>query len=272
MSGLVTLHGLPHETETTADGAAMYARIGWKVFPCIGKQPAIGDGFKGASSDPVIIGDWWQRFPTANVGWAVPVGWFALDVDPRHGGDASLRELEREHEPLPWTLRAKTGGGGEHWIYRVPAGVEIRQMAGFRPGLDTRLGGRGYLLVSPSIHPETKRPYSWYCHFEPTEPPAWLVDIIKAPPKPEAKPYTPPASTWAEASGRKRKALAALEGMAKRMAGAAEGGRNDLLNWCWFKMAEYRDVVPLSETAATLRQAAIAAGLSETEADKVLRR
>ncbi len=174
MSGLVTLHGLPHETDTPAEGAALYASLGWQVFPCKGKQPITSDGFKGASADPAKVATWWQANPTANVGWALPAGWFALDVDPRHGGDASLLALQREHEPLPWTLRAHTGGGGEHWIYRVPAGVEIRQMAGFRPGLDTRLGGRGYLLVCPSVHPETGKPYRWYATVEPTEPPAWL--------------------------------------------------------------------------------------------------
>ncbi len=271
MSGLLTLHGLPHETDSTAEGATLYASLGWQVFPCAGKRPINADGFKGASADSESVAAMWQANPTANVGWAVPVGWFALDVDPRHGGDVSLRELEREHEPLPWTLRAKTGGGGEHWIYRVPAGVEIRQMAGFRPGLDTRLGGRGYLLVCPSVHPETGKPYRWYATLEPTEPPAWLVDIVKAPPAPPPVVYTPP--TFGRAlDSRGRMARAALAAMAKRMAESTKGGRNDLLNWCWFKMAAYQDVVPLSETAYELRQAALASGLAEREIEKVLRR
>lgn len=271
MSGLVTLHGLPHETDTTADGAAMYARLGWQVFPCAGKQPITSDGFKGASADPERVSAMWQANPTANVGWAVPVGWFALDVDPRHGGDVSLRELEREHEPLPWTLRAKTGGGGEHWIYRVPAGVEIRQMAGFRPGLDTRLGGRGYLLVSPSVHPETKQPYRWYAEVEPTDPPAWLVDIVRAPPAPPPRaPYVPPTASR-EMDKRRRYALAALKGCADDVRASAKGGRNDALNKAWFRMAQLRDVIGEQEARDALLDAALTVGLSENEARKVLR-
>jgi hypothetical protein len=95
--------------------------------------------------------------------------------------------------------------------------------------------------------------------------------MLKVPPLEAPKPYTPPVGAWLEASGRERKARAALAGMAKRMAAEGEGTRNDLLNWCWFKIAEYRDVVPSAEAADVLRAAAVAAGLSEAEADKVLR-
>jgi hypothetical protein len=267
---LVALNGLPHHEDTTLDGAAMYARIGWQVFPCAGKQPITSDGFKGASADPERVAAMWRANPTANVGWAVPVGWFALDVDPRHGGDASLLELQREHGPLPWTLRAKTGGGGEHWIYRVPAGVEIRQMAGFRPGLDTRLGGRGYLLVSPSIHPETKQPYRWYCHAEPVDPPAWLVEMLRAPKAEPRAPYTPPTASR-EMDKRRRYALAALKGCAEDVRAAGKGGRNDALNKAWWRMQQFRDAVSLDESRAALADAAAAIGLPDGETARTLR-
>ena len=39
-----------------------------------------------------------------------------LDIDPRHDGDSSLAELERDHE-FPSTWRVLTGGGGEHIIF-----------------------------------------------------------------------------------------------------------------------------------------------------------
>lgn len=271
MSGLVTIHGLPHESDSCATGASMYAALGWSVFPCAGKQPLTPDGFKGASALPGGVEAMWQAHPQANVGWALPTGWFALDVDPRHGGDVSLLELQREHEPLPWTLRAKTGGGGEHWIYRVPAGVEIRQMAGFRPGLDTRLGGRGYLLVAPSIHPETRQPYRWYVEVEPTEPPAWLIEIIRAPPAPAPRaPYVPPSSSR-EADGQRRYALAALKGCADAVRNAGKGQRNNELNKAWFRMAQLRGAISRGEVEDALLDAALAVGLTEREARAVMR-
>lgn len=271
MSGLVTLRGLPHESDSPAEGAAAYAAIGWSVFPCIGKQPGLKDGFKGASCDPVTVAEWFKSGLGLNVGWALPAGWFALDVDPRHGGDVSLLRLQREYGALPWTLRAKTGGGGEHWIYRVPAGVEIRQMAGFRPGLDTRLGGRGYLLVCPSIHPETKQPYRWYAHIEPTDPPSWLVDMVKAPPPPPPRPAYVPPSASREMDKRRKYALAALKGCAEDVRQSGKGQRNNALNKAWFRMATFKDVISESEARDALLDAALTVGLTESEARKVLR-
>jgi hypothetical protein len=267
---LTAINWLPHHEDTQADGAAMYAANGWAVFPCAGKSPVTSDGFKGASALPGAVEAMWQAHPQANVGWALPIGWFALDVDPRHGGDMSLLALQREHEPLPWTLRAHTGGGGEHWIYRVPAGVELRQMAGFRPGLDTRLGGRGYLLVAPSVHPETKQPYRWHVCVEPTDPPAWLVEIIRAP-KVEPRPaYVPPTAS-AEADRQRRYALAALKGCAEAVRNAGEGQRNNELNKAWYRMAQLRGAVDRAEVEAALMDAAITVGLTEREARAVMR-
>jgi hypothetical protein len=267
---LVSLNWLYVNGDSPRDAAVLYAKNGWAVFPCIGKQPLTSTGFKDGTTDVEKVAALWRSNPSANIGWSLPVGWFAVDVDPRHDGDKSLRALEREHGPLPHTLRARTGGGGEHWIYLVPKGVEIRQMAGFRPGLDTRLGGRGYLLIAPSIHPDTKKHYEWAMAVFPTDPPSWLVDILKAPPAPPQVAYTPPVSGRAF-DGRERKARAALIGMAKLMANAGDGERNNLLNWCWFKMAGYRDVVSANEIAAELRAAALSAGLPEREIEKVLR-
>jgi hypothetical protein len=267
----VNLDWLPSPSENKSAGALLYAGHGWNVFPCRGKQPYTSHGLKDATSDPEEVARMWRQWPDANVGWPVREGWIALDVDPRHDGDKSLRELQREHGPLPMTLRAITGSGGEHWIFRVPSGVELRQLAGIRPGLDTRLGGRGYLLVSPSVHPDTGKAYRWLAAVEPVGLPAWLVDMLKAPPRVALVPYSPPPAWWLANSGRERKARKALAGMARLMAEAAEGGRNDLLNWCWFKMHEYRDVVSPSDIAAELRAAALASGLSEAEIAKVLR-
>jgi len=57
----------------------------------------------------------WQKHLGAGIG--IPTGeqsgWLVLDIDPRHGGDASLTALIEEHGG-EWlhTMQARTGGGG----------------------------------------------------------------------------------------------------------------------------------------------------------------
>lgn len=266
----MTLVWLPIEIDSMAEAALMYARNGWPVFPCQGKRPITQDGFKGATIDQEAISRTWAGNPGANIGWPLRASWFALDVDPRHGGDKSLRDLERQHGPLPNTLRAITGSGGEHWIFRVPDGVEIRQLAGFREGLDTRVGGRGYLLVAPSVHPETGKGYRWMTSIDPVDPPAWLVEIVKAPSVPPRAPYKPPTATR-EMDRRRRYALAALRGCADEVREAGKGQRNDTLNRAWFRMAQLRDAVSRDEAQVALLEAALQVGLPEKEALAVMR-
>ena len=103
-----------------------------------------------------------------------------LDVDPRHGGDHSLRQLEDRHGPLPLTWRAFTGGGGEHVYFRAPEGVEIRNNAGrLGPGLDVR-GVGGYVVAPPSIHISGNQ-YVWNVDHHPDEVPlAALPEFLTA--------------------------------------------------------------------------------------------
>lgn len=144
-------------------GAALaYARRGLPVFPVNGKSPLTMHGFKDASMDANIIRGWWTQWPDANVAIATGLvsGLFALDVDPRHGGDKSLAALEEKHAPLPATLDSRTGGGGRHLFFALTQGQIIRNSAGkLGPGLDVR-GDGGYVVIPPSVHPETKQTYA----------------------------------------------------------------------------------------------------------------
>lgn len=267
----MSLAWLPCDSDSLAYSASEYARNGWSVFPCAGKHPLNANGFKGASVERERVEGWWRSRPTANVAWAVTEGLWALDVDPRHDGDKSLLALQREHGPLPITLRAQTGSGGEHWIFRVPSGVTIRQLAGFKPGLDTRLGGRGYLLVAPSIHPETGKRYRWLACIEPVEAPMWLVNLVKAPKVEPRKPYAPPTSWSEETDRRKRYAQAALKGCADDVRASGNGQRNNALNKAWWRMLQLRDALPVDQIRDALADAARQVGLGDSEIEKVLR-
>jgi putative DNA primase/helicase len=85
-------------------------------------------------------------------------GVFVVDIDPRHHGDVSLNQLQFEHGALPKTLTAATGGGGIHYLFKIPPGVSVKNSAGkLGPGIDIR-GDGGLIVVEPS---RTTGDYKW---------------------------------------------------------------------------------------------------------------
>ena len=105
-----------------------------------------------------------------------------LDVDPRHGGGASLAELEGEHGDLPRTIESLTGGGGQHLYFRHFGGsVPSRPIAS---GLD--LKGDGGLVVSPPSGHASGRSYVWESGCAPDQVvladlPRWLQVMARDP-------------------------------------------------------------------------------------------
>ena len=80
------------------------------------------------------------------------VGMWALDVDPRHGGDLALARLESEHGPLPRSLRTLTGGEGTHILFAWPDDdSKVTNANGLPRGLDTR-GEGGFIVLPPTRH------------------------------------------------------------------------------------------------------------------------
>jgi hypothetical protein len=141
------------------NAALTYADLGWAVLPLRprSKAPLTRHGKDDATSDLATVLQWWTRQPRANIGLSCGAsGFVALDVDPRNGGDDTFAELRRELGELPETVSAKTGGGGEHYLFRHPGG-DLVGKAG--EGVDVK--DSGYILAEPSIHPETGRRYAW---------------------------------------------------------------------------------------------------------------
>lgn len=171
-----------------------YAKRGWAVFPAWeGKKvPATGHGFKDATTDKATIVRWWTRHPAANV--AIATGAISclvvLDVDPRNGGDESLAEHERTHGSLAATLRAKTGGGGQHIYFQLPEHVVVKS-GKLAAGLDIKADG-GYVIALPSTHPSGGT-YAWTSN--PNHTP-----LVECPPSVGPAP-PPPTETRAAAVG-----------------------------------------------------------------------
>jgi hypothetical protein len=120
-----------------------------------GKHPRTYNGLLNATTDPKQIREWWTKFPHANIGGVMgaPGNLLALDVDPKHGGDASFNDLIETHG-TEWldTLTHRTGSGGFHLFFQYPLDIELRNSAGkVGPGLDTR-GEGGYVVLPPSLH------------------------------------------------------------------------------------------------------------------------
>jgi hypothetical protein len=140
-----------------------YGRLGWSVIPIAhrGKQPLIRwQVFQHRRPDPTEIAEWFTHWPDANLAVVTGVvsGLVVLDLDPQHGGEASIAQLERTKGPLAETVEARTGGGGRHF-YFAHSGEILRNRVGIAPGLDLR-GDGGYVVAPPSIH-ASGEPYRW---------------------------------------------------------------------------------------------------------------
>jgi hypothetical protein len=154
--------------------AAVRNAVGVPVFPVEvnGKSPLTTHGFKDATTDPMRIRRWWNRWPEANI--AVPTGqvsgFIALDVDGELGWE-SLHDLEREHGLLPRTSSVCTPRGGQHFYFLWP-GYPVKNTTGIAPGLDVR-GDGGYVLVPPSRTLDGA--YRWDEVCPPARMPEWVA-------------------------------------------------------------------------------------------------
>lgn len=199
--------GEPSQVEDRfTEHTLLYLRLGFALLPIWGLRPednhlmcGCGDaactspgkhpigslapqGVHSATTDPSAINRW-RRVGPANLAIATGEisGIFALDVDPRHDGDETLRALERTHAPLPESWRFQTGGGGEHILFRHPDGHVPSRPNALGPGLDVKADG-GYIVAPPSRH-LSGRTYEISVDHHPddvplAEPPAWLIAAL----------------------------------------------------------------------------------------------
>ena len=143
------------------DWALRYVRLGWPVIPLKGKLPLTDNGSKDATLNEQQVRAWWAKWPNANIGLAAGHRFFVVDVDIKGGGEDTWDMLRERHAALPETVEAVTGTGGRHILYELPAEFPVSNSQGkIGPGIDVR-GRGGYIVAAPSVHPETKRRYSW---------------------------------------------------------------------------------------------------------------
>ena len=165
------------------DAALSYLARKWTVIPAAerGKRPIIRwQAYQAGRPSEAQVRGWFTQWPEANLSVVTGKvsGIVVLDVDPGHGGAASLAAIEDRHGRLPNTVEAKTGGGGRHIYFAYPD-REVRNRTGFARGLDLR-GDGGVIIVPPSVHPSGKR-YHWRQNHGPEDialapMPIWLLE------------------------------------------------------------------------------------------------
>jgi hypothetical protein len=225
----------------------------------------VSGGLKAATTDTGQIEVWWVRWPRANVGLRTGAvsKLVVLDVDPDHGGDATLDRLQSEYGALPAGRAVRTGGDGRHLYFRHPGGA-VRNDAGRRlgPGLDIR-GDGGYVIAPPSRHRSGTKYELIGRSSELPELPHWLVGKLR---RAEVHriavrnlPRTGDATAWAKA---------AVEGEIQRLQHAQPGVRNHTLNRVAFRLGQIMADGQLNEgeIEGLLVNNAMAIGLSEREA------
>ncbi len=161
--------------------AQRYAQRGWRVMPlwsvgrqghCYcpagetcktpGKHPRISGWTEKASSNLTTVSQWWGSWKESNIGILTGKAnsLVVIEIDPRHNGIASLEKLQEEYGNLPQTLTARSGGGGTHYYFTYPDGIEhVKSVSGVREGIDCR-GDGGLIVAAPSNHISGNR-YIW---------------------------------------------------------------------------------------------------------------
>lgn len=170
---------------TNKEWALAYGRAGFSVVPvwhkdedtghCAckkgdgcdrpAKHPIPAQGIKQATLDATRINAWWNEYPEANIGIATGEASKIIVIDVDMGGekagDISLTQACSEHGGVPQTLKARSGSGGSHYVYRWRESPYTRKI-GFLKDVDYLSDG-GYFIVQPSIN--MKGAYAWDAEF-----------------------------------------------------------------------------------------------------------
>jgi hypothetical protein len=232
-----------------------------------GKHPRwrpglITAGLREATTDPGRLREWWDTWPTANVGLVTGVIADVCDVDSAEGARLLHELIGPEWSDLP---AVRTGSGGLH-LYVAATGHpgHVRLLS----GVDWR-GSGGYVVAPPSRHASGAR-YRWVRGLGgplPPCPPELLALLAPAPPAPAAVPAD------RRVRHPDRYAAAALDNEAVRVRQAPVGERNTTLYRAARSLGRLagRGLLAPAEAAAVLTRAALAAGLGVAEIRRTIR-
>lgn len=165
------------------DDVEFLARAGYELIPLRhgGKAPKDKDWPNRRYATAAVIAE--ARARGSNLGVRLGPTDLVVDVDPRNGGDASLRALVADCGlDLGRSPHVATGGGGHHYYLRKPEGLATVGRLPQYPGIDFKKQG-GQVVAPGSVHPETGRRYeSEFWMLGPDETPdaqAALLELLR---------------------------------------------------------------------------------------------
>lgn len=203
--------------------ALKYARLGYSVLPMDGKHPLIKFAGRPALTTDQIK-KCWSKYPDANIALRT-VDFFVVDIDTKqaHGVDGmkSLHNLPKG-AIIP-TLSQRTASGGYQLFYQKPHDSNVKQIIGFRAGIDIKAHINNYAIVPPSN--TNKGVYQWINPKAPIKAPSKrLLELLKT--------YNPPRNSFHfvsqarnNSTGKKWTGIV-LDNLVQ---GAPEGQRNDYM-------------------------------------------
>ncbi len=102
--------------------------------------------YQSRIATPEEIAEWDRRWPERNRALVTGAlsGIIVIDVDPRHGGDQTIKGY-----PMPPTRVVRTRSGGFHYYFLHPGFPVPNAAPLLDPGVDLR-GDGGYVMVPPS--------------------------------------------------------------------------------------------------------------------------
>jgi Bifunctional DNA primase/polymerase, N-terminal len=228
--------------------------------PDPGKHPRLRGWQRLATVDPGVAGEWWRRWPQANLGLATGRRFDVLDLDGPQGVEALRAVVSITPAEHPGPV-ARTGGGGWHLLY-APTGLgnRVRLLS----GVDWR-GRDGLIVAPPSRHTSGTR-YTWVRPLTTTLPEvtAGLCRLLTPPATPRTTlPPAPAPTGWRGGYGR-----AALAREQAAVAAAPPGRRNATLNRAAFNLGQLvaAGLLDADQVRAVLLAAALEAGNPEAKA------
>jgi hypothetical protein len=190
-----------------------------------------------------------------------PSGLVVIDVDPP--GMSTMRVLLSEGV-LPRTLAAITGRAGYHLVYAHPGGKVMSGAGKGGLGVDIKADG-GYIVVSPSVHPGTQRPYRWLGSpgDDLTPLPEFWTERLRE----STRPARSAQAAVILPRGRGGYVQAALRGELEAVLSAGEGTRNVTLHLAAWNLGQLvaGGVLEADRTEALLCQAGDRIGLPAAE-------
>ena len=212
------------------DEAPRYAAADMHIFPVnAAKRPLTPHRFKDASSDPLVIEAWLQKWPYCDFGLAVPATMVVVDIDMSAGrnGFADFKRLAECDPHEVATPQASTPSGGMHIFFAASrsyknavaiagTGIDVRSLGGY---VVLPQSGNGREWLRPLIGADgVMVPLA--------EAPGWLDAAIKKPPLVLAPQAALVQATSDSDSSAQKAARAQLERACAKIAAAPPGSQD----------------------------------------------